>query len=148
MQPWAGEVWVRERGSSSRFLMSTETDTGLDPRTLRSWPELKSRVRHLTNWAPPGASNASLLIIRYDRLFELLFLYIISNIRKCQLPLLFLFQHFLVCFYTFANLCFIYPLNLIVEVILVQGALLLFSFDLLKSYLQNVVQKFNKYILT
>ena len=33
---------------------SVEPYMGLDPMTLWSWPELKSRVRHLTSWATPA----------------------------------------------------------------------------------------------
>jgi len=42
-----------------------EPDTGLDLRTLRSWPELKSRVGRLTDWA-----TQALLISRYFLLVD------------------------------------------------------------------------------
>ena len=42
-----GEKGCRRR----RVPLSREPDVGLDLRTLRSWPEPKSRVWHLTNWA-------------------------------------------------------------------------------------------------
>ena len=38
----------RERESQADSLPSVEPDRGLDLMTLRSSPELKSRVRHLT----------------------------------------------------------------------------------------------------
>ena len=41
-------------GISSRLLLSTEPDAGLDPMTLRWWPEPKSRAWCLTNWAAQG----------------------------------------------------------------------------------------------
>ena len=39
----------RERESQAGSTPSTEPDVGLDLTTMRSWPEPKSRVRHLTN---------------------------------------------------------------------------------------------------
>ena len=41
----------RERESQAGSMPSTEPNMGLDLMTLRSWPELKSRVGHLTKWA-------------------------------------------------------------------------------------------------
>ena len=41
----------RERESQVNSLLSTEHDMGLDLMTLRSGPELKLRVGHLTNRA-------------------------------------------------------------------------------------------------
>ena len=49
----------KERESQAGYTLSTEPNTGLDFTTLRSWPEPKSRVRRLTNWAtqtPPSGS--------------------------------------------------------------------------------------------
>ena len=43
-----------------------ESNVGLYPRTLRSWPEPKSRVRHLTNWA----IQAPLVLCFWERLGE------------------------------------------------------------------------------
>ena len=40
-----------KRKSLVDSLLSTESDAGLQLTTLRSWPELKPRVRCLTNWA-------------------------------------------------------------------------------------------------
>ena len=42
----------RERQSQAGYTLSTEPDVGQDLTTLRSWPEPKSRVRHLTRWEP------------------------------------------------------------------------------------------------
>ena len=42
----------RERESSNR--LPVEPNTELDPRTLRSWPEPKSRASRLTDWATQG----------------------------------------------------------------------------------------------
>ena len=39
----------RERGREASSPLSREPDAGLDPRTLRSWPELKAEA--LTHWA-------------------------------------------------------------------------------------------------
>ena len=39
------------RGKQADSPLSMGSHAKLDPRTLRSWPELKSRVRHLTDWA-------------------------------------------------------------------------------------------------
>ena len=39
----------RERIPSRRHAVSIEPDAGLDPTTVRSWLELKSRVRRLTD---------------------------------------------------------------------------------------------------
>ena len=53
-------LFIRERVSEqggrgkeyqADFLLRMEPPTDLDPTTLRSWPELKSRVGCLTNWA-------------------------------------------------------------------------------------------------
>ena len=41
----------RERESPASSTLSAEPNAGLDPRTLRPRPELKSRVGRLTNWA-------------------------------------------------------------------------------------------------
>lgn len=38
-------------------MLSTEPDAGLDLTTLRSWPELKSRVRYLTYWTTQSPLN-------------------------------------------------------------------------------------------
>ena len=42
---------VRKSASWGEQRNSTEPSTGLDPMTLRSWPELKPRIRCLTDWA-------------------------------------------------------------------------------------------------
>ena len=39
----------REKEKQADAPQSVEHDAGLDPRTLRSWPEPKSRVGHLTD---------------------------------------------------------------------------------------------------
>lgn len=51
-----GEGWGG-RGSPTHTALSAQSDTGLDPMTLRSQPKLKPRVRHLTDCAtkvPPS----------------------------------------------------------------------------------------------
>ena len=49
---WAGEGQRKgEKGYQAGPIVSIEPDLGLDPTNVRSWPELKSRVRHLTDWA-------------------------------------------------------------------------------------------------
>ena len=60
-------IWERERereadreGADS--LLSWEPDSGLDPRTLRSWPEPKSRVSCLTN----GTTQAPLKQLNFE----------------------------------------------------------------------------------
>lgn len=45
---WEGEGWGEGEADSP---LSTVPDTGLNPRTLISWPELESRVRGLTDGA-------------------------------------------------------------------------------------------------
>ena len=47
---WREGQRERETESQADSLLSTEPATGLDPTTLRSWPEPKSRVSHLTDW--------------------------------------------------------------------------------------------------
>ena len=54
---WEGQR-ERKRESQADFMLSTEVDTGLDFRILRSGPEPKLRVRRLTNYA----TQASLLL--------------------------------------------------------------------------------------
>ena len=41
--------WQKE--PEADFLLNVEPIAGLNSRPLRSWPELKLRVEHLTNWA-------------------------------------------------------------------------------------------------
>ena len=51
-----GEVEEKgERDSQTDFLLSMEPDLGLDPRTIRSQPEPKSKFSHLTDLSHPGA---------------------------------------------------------------------------------------------
>ena len=48
---WGGEVERgRDRIPGRLRAVSTEPDVGLNSRTVRSWPEPRSRVRCLTNW--------------------------------------------------------------------------------------------------
>ena len=47
----------REKIPSRFSAVRTEPDVGLDLMILGSWPELKSRVRRLTNWATPGTPH-------------------------------------------------------------------------------------------
>ena len=44
-----------ERESQADSTLSVEPDMGLQHVTLRSWPQLKSRARCLTNWATQAA---------------------------------------------------------------------------------------------
>ena len=44
----------RERESLAGSTQSTGSHAGLDPMTQRSWPEPKSRVGHLADWATQG----------------------------------------------------------------------------------------------
>ena len=53
---WGGGEGERESQADST--LSTEPDAGLDPRTLRSRPELKARARRLTDCAPQGFPQA------------------------------------------------------------------------------------------
>ena len=53
----------RRRESSSGLLTERGDDLGLDLRMLRSLPELKPRVRDLTNWATQAPSFFSIVII-------------------------------------------------------------------------------------
>ena len=46
----------REGESQAHSMLIAEPDMWLDPRTLRSEPELKSRVGRLTNWVPQKIS--------------------------------------------------------------------------------------------
>ena len=41
--------WRGKRESQADFLLSVEPDMGLDPKTMRSRPEPKSRDGHLTD---------------------------------------------------------------------------------------------------
>ena len=52
-QAWVGggAERERERESQTDCVLSTEPNAGLNARTLRSWPEPKSRVKQSTNWA-------------------------------------------------------------------------------------------------
>ena len=47
---WGERQRVKERESQAD-LLNAERDVGLDPRTLRSWPEPKPQVGCPTNWA-------------------------------------------------------------------------------------------------
>ena len=53
---------VRWRESQTDSLLSTEPVVGLDPMTLRSWPEQKSRVIPPTNQATQEPHNRSIFI--------------------------------------------------------------------------------------
>ena len=44
-----------EGGGQADFMLNVESDAGLDPRTLRLWPALNSRVGHLTE--PPRCAK-------------------------------------------------------------------------------------------
>ena len=52
----------RERKSQAGFTLSVQSPTrGSNPWTVRSWPEPKSRVRHLTDWATQAPQLGLLL---------------------------------------------------------------------------------------
>jgi len=72
-------IWQRERTQAgvvaegeADLPPSREPDAGPDPRTLKSWPESRSRVRRLTDYAtqvlqwPPCFNLFSLLIQTYQ----------------------------------------------------------------------------------
>ena len=70
-----------ERESQAGSTVSSEPDTGLHPMIMRSWPELKSRVRCLTDWATQAfilygnvfqAPNHSLLYTNPSVIFSVL----------------------------------------------------------------------------
>ena len=47
-----GAMRGKERESQAGSMLSAQSSMqGSIPRSVRSWPELKARVRHLTNWA-------------------------------------------------------------------------------------------------
>ena len=48
---WGGAEREGERETQADFPLNVEPSAGLDLMTLRSWPEWKSRVRCLTDWA-------------------------------------------------------------------------------------------------
>ena len=52
----------RERESQANLELSVETDAGLDLRTLRSWPKLKSRAGCLTNFTDKALLSFVFLI--------------------------------------------------------------------------------------
>ena len=54
--------------------MSVKPDKGLDPRTLRSWPESKSRVGCLTDWATQ-VSFTFFLFLFYSKIALLFFFF-------------------------------------------------------------------------
>ena len=68
---WVGQR-ERERESQAGSTFSTRAPHGLNPITLRSWPELKPRVRHSTDWATPD----TLIISFFKCGFTLLFWYL------------------------------------------------------------------------
>ena len=49
-----------EREHQADSSLSAEPDMGLDPRTLRSWPEPKAGVRCLIHWATQGSSHVNI----------------------------------------------------------------------------------------
>ena len=51
----------REREIQADSMLSAEPDMGLDLKTLRSGPELKSRVGHLTHWATKAPLKSKVL---------------------------------------------------------------------------------------
>ena len=57
-------VWREGKESQANSMLSTEPDTGLDLKILRSWPETKPRVRGLTDWATRHPSRLSWLGFR------------------------------------------------------------------------------------
>lgn len=61
-----GEGRERER-VSSRHPAEDGAATGLHPTSLRSWPKLKSKCRHSTDWATghPKHSNSNVLLYIY-----------------------------------------------------------------------------------
>ena len=62
---WAGEGQrERERESHTGSTLSVQSLTlGSIPGTTRSWPELKSRVRRLTNWATQVPPHQNMMFI-------------------------------------------------------------------------------------
>lgn len=62
-------VLERERGRECQadFPMSPESGMGLDPTTLRSWPEQKPRVRCLSVWAIQVSPRVSSLSLEKDK---------------------------------------------------------------------------------
>lgn len=58
------EVEGEGERSLAGFTLSMEPDTGLSLRTLRSWPELKSRVRCLTDWTTQASQRALIFFLR------------------------------------------------------------------------------------
>ena len=56
----------RERESQADSMPSTEPDVGFDLMTVSSWPEPKSKVGHLTDWATSSAFTYFLSICFRD----------------------------------------------------------------------------------
>ena len=51
-------ILQRERASWTDSQLSSEPDSGLDLMILRSWPELKTRVGHPTDWATQASHES------------------------------------------------------------------------------------------
>jgi len=57
-------TWTREgeRESQAGSAFRAEPDVGLNLMTVRSWPELKSRVGGLTNWATQAPQHSIIFL--------------------------------------------------------------------------------------
>ena len=63
-----------EREPQADSTVSTEPDTGLSLMTLRSWPEPKSRVSHLTNWATQASALTAICKKTTEGMIRFIFL--------------------------------------------------------------------------
>ena len=85
---WAGGGTHEERKNpQADSPMSVEPNAGLHPRTLRTWPEWKSRVRWSTYWT----SQAPQLFSR----FKIMFLQTLLQLSLCSFTLANMHQEFL-----------------------------------------------------
>ena len=55
-----------QREKEKQTPLNREADAGLDPRTLKSWPELKSRVRRLNDWATQAPLDRGFHVVLFS----------------------------------------------------------------------------------
>ena len=81
---WAEREGERESQAGSPLLAQSPT-WGLIPRTIRSWPELKSRVGHLTNWATQAPQDCYFLLTNRSLYYWGMTFFIPGNIHCSEI---------------------------------------------------------------
>ena len=83
----------RGRESSSRLPSKLGAEMELDLKTTRSWPELKSRVRWLTDWATQEPFQSDIFRELFCCSFEWMMKFFLYFLNKCTFIILVFLKH-------------------------------------------------------